>query len=489
MAEPVPVLPEQQQPRETLNYRPVSGLAIAALVVAVVYSAIVSVVAVIAFSSGTPVFLPGTLVFPLLAAILAVAAFLQIRAAEGTRSGLALAKWAWWLSIFFGIGYLAVYGGTLMAVCWQADADIGRYFFDKIRAGKVDDAFQFTIDPEERDAATRREEMMIRFGQATGGKKSLLAQFRESDLVQIIRRGGEESKISSPGLKELPEYKEKGYTVRLTYRITTPEGLFDLDMSVRSRESREFKGRRWQLLWGQANSFVASRQIKPYGDKIEDWRQKSKLFAMGWMINRQMDNTLAVFLDSRDPPDRARLERQYQLNRLATTLAVAGGVMAEGGPGLAATRFLPLLNSKLECQLYLPSFHEFAASNFVDAQEFEAPKSIKAAMLARIKESLFQPTGAQMRPQDDNGILERSESEPHHLVVNHNVELAIFEPGNMFIPKYRGHAALVVESDQDPMTSEAMPRWRMVGLKLFAGGLFSAGGSRGMPGMAGMPGM
>ncbi len=486
MAEPVPVLPEQQQPRETLNYRPVSGLAIAALVVAAVYSAIVSVVAVIAFSSGTPVFLPETLMFPLIAAILAVAAFLQIRAAEGTRSGLALAKWAWWLSIFFGIGYLAVYGGTLVAVWWQADADIRRYFIDKIRAGKVDEAFQFTIDPEERNTSIQREEMMMRFGQATGGKKSLLAQFRESDIVQIIRQGGEESKISALGLKALPEYKEKGYTVQLAYRITTPEGIFDLGLSVRSRESREFKGRRWQLLWGQANSFVASRQIKPYGEKIEEWRQRSKRFAQAWMINRQMEYTLAVFLDSRDPPDRARLERQYQLNRLATSLAVAGAVMGEGGPGIAATRFLPLLDSRLGCYLYLPGFREFAASNFVDAQEFEAPKSIKAVMLARIRESLFQPRGVQMRPQDDNGILERSESEPHHLVVYHNVELAIFEPGNAFTPKYRGQAALVVESDQDPMTSEAMPQWRIVGLKLFAGGLFSTGGARGMPGMSGM---
>src|SRR6266851_5352132 len=143
MAEPVRVLSEQ--PPETL-YRPVSGLAIAALVIAVGYAIVVGGVAIIALASGTPVF-PGTwtLIIPAISFTLAVIASRQIRMSEGTRSGLGLVTWAWWLSILFGVGYGAVYGGTLLAVWWQADADIQRYFFDKIRAGKVDEAFAFTI--------------------------------------------------------------------------------------------------------------------------------------------------------------------------------------------------------------------------------------------------------------------------------------------------------------------------------------------------------
>jgi hypothetical protein len=474
MAEPVRVLSEQ--PPETL-YRPVSGLAIAALVIAVGYAIVVGGVAIIALASGTPVF-PGTwtLIIPAISFTLAVIASRQIRMSEGTRSGLGLVTWAWWLSILFGVGYGAVYGGTLLAVWWQADADIQRYFFDKIRAGKVDEAFAFTIDPEERAAASKREEMIARFGQPEGGKKSRLAQFREHEIVQFIRQGGSETKIKSLGLKDW-EYKDKGYTVLQVYRITTPAGVMDAGLGVRSRESREYKGRRWQLLFNQANyTYVASRQNTPYGNKLEAYRQLAHIFGGRWMRKQKEGDFTVVFLATREPQERARLEREFWLKQVATSLAAAGGVMSQGGQVMPATGFLPLLDSELACRLYLPGFAEFAAGDLVDTQEFEAPKNVKSAMLTRIKEAFLQPTAVGLRPQDDKGMLERLETEPHHVLVNFNIELAIFEPNNPATPKYRGQAALVLESDQDPMTSEAHPNWHVVKLKLFAGGVQSTPG-------------
>jgi hypothetical protein len=481
MAEPVRVLSER--PPETVSYRPVSGLAIAALIIAALYAVVVGGVGIVAFASGTPFFLPiWMFIIPAASFVLAVIAGRQIRTAEGTRSGQGLVAWAWWLSVLFGVGYGAFYGFTVLAVWLQADADIHRYFFDKIRAGKVDEAFQFTIDPEERDAASRIQEMRIRFGQAEGGKKSPLARFREHEIVQVIRQGGSDTNIKSLGLKDW-EYKDKGYTVHQVYRITTPEGVFDIALGVRSRESREFKGRRWQLLLAPSTTYVVSRQKTDYGSKLDAWRFDALGFGARWMRRQQEGDLIGLFLGTLEPPERARLERQCLSSQLAASLSVAGGAMSQVGQTLAATSFLVFLNPELGCRLYLPGFSEFTAGNLVDSQDFEATKKAKEPMLKEIKTWFLQSKTVGMRPQDDQGILERLETEPHRVQVNFNVELAIFEPNNPATPKYRGQAALVLESDQDPMTSENVrPQWRVVKLKLLAGGTQSSAGAGPMAG-------
>src|SRR5260370_25835073 len=113
MDDPTPVLPEPTT--DTGTYRPLSGFAMASLVIAGFYALVVLVFAFISFVSGTPIFLPvWGLVVPLVAIVLAAVARRQIRTSEGSRSGLALANWGLRLGVAFGIFHAAIYFGTLL---------------------------------------------------------------------------------------------------------------------------------------------------------------------------------------------------------------------------------------------------------------------------------------------------------------------------------------------------------------------------------------
>src|SRR5262245_3179563 len=148
-----PTLLPSDRPAEPLVYRPLSGLAIASLAVAALYAVVVTGIGVFALGDSTPLTMGlWTLIFPLAALLLALAGRQQIRQSEGTRSGLALTTWAWWLSLLFGLGYLAFYVGTFLAVWWQAESE-AMQFFAQVREGKTDEAFKdHIIDPAQRNA-------------------------------------------------------------------------------------------------------------------------------------------------------------------------------------------------------------------------------------------------------------------------------------------------------------------------------------------------
>src|SRR5229473_3582243 len=187
MAESIPVLPESAS--DTGTYRPLSGLAMASIVIAGFYALIVLAFASISFVSGTPVFLPPWgLVAPLTAIILAAAARRQIRSSEGARSGMALANWGWRLGLFFGITHAAIYVGTMLAVGMQAQSELKANFFDKLRESNLEDAYVFTLNPDQR---ATRDEIRQRFLGMEGGKKGPFAKFREHDIVRALSHGAD----------------------------------------------------------------------------------------------------------------------------------------------------------------------------------------------------------------------------------------------------------------------------------------------------------
>ena len=101
-----------------MNVRePLGLLRIAALALAAFYAGPVGIIGLIAFPNHSPYLLPlWTLVFPLVAIGVGLAARLRIQASEGTLSGLQLTTWAVGLSLFFALGYTAYYAATYFAV-------------------------------------------------------------------------------------------------------------------------------------------------------------------------------------------------------------------------------------------------------------------------------------------------------------------------------------------------------------------------------------
>src|SRR5262249_30346034 len=161
MAEPTPI-PTSNQLSTERDYRPVSGLAIAALGLAAVFAVLVLAVGGGAMFTGSPFILDfWLLLLPISGGALAVVALWQIRVSEGTRAGGTLATVALWLSLLFGLGYAAYALATYFAVRSQAEtfllgADAGpdTGFLVKLTdRNKVNAAFLLTRPPDERSSA------------------------------------------------------------------------------------------------------------------------------------------------------------------------------------------------------------------------------------------------------------------------------------------------------------------------------------------------
>src|SRR5260370_3395190 len=141
--------------REPEPYRPLSLLAVAALGVAGVYSAVVIFGGLFAMLTRSPWLLPwGTFALPLLAAGAALIARFQIRRSEGTQSGLSLTSWTFYLA--FGVGFV-IYGsyylGTYVLVRWQAQA-FAEKWLKTVADGKTEEAFFETTKPPRKIVRT-----------------------------------------------------------------------------------------------------------------------------------------------------------------------------------------------------------------------------------------------------------------------------------------------------------------------------------------------
>src|SRR5262249_14159315 len=232
MADKIPVL-VPERPAEPDVYRPLSMLALAAILVGGGYAVLMTLVTLVAFFKGFTLFLGlWTLFFPVLGALLAYAGSQHIQRSEGVLGGLALTTWAWRLSVFFGLGYVAYYGATYLAVSLQAE-NFTKEWFEKIHQGKINHAFLETIEPAKRKSdqpfVDDAEHMFSRYGMSIGRRKGPLIGFQELDVVRLLQEEGPDVQIKSQGVKSL-EFEKGGFQVVLTYQLTTPEGVFDYQL-------------------------------------------------------------------------------------------------------------------------------------------------------------------------------------------------------------------------------------------------------------------
>ena len=481
MAESIPVLPESAS--DTGTYRPLSGLAMASIVIAGFYALIVLAFASISFVSGTPVFLPPWgLVAPLTAIILAAAARRQIRSSEGARSGMALANWGWRLGLFFGITHAAIYVGTMLAVGMQAQSELKANFFDKLREGNLEDAYVFTLNPDQR---ATRDEIRQRFLGMEGGKKGPFAKFREHDIVRALSHGAD-STTESLGIKSIDPSKD-GYNVVQAYRIKCPEGEYVIQFSLRTKDSKDSRKRRWQVLWKDTDTFVVSKELTPLGEKMQYWRVMAHQFAEKWRLQRSLGLIDLAFLDSCPPSVRQERSRQYFAGIMAMTLAGGAAAMGDAGQGLPLARFGPLLDKRLGCTLCMPGFELYSSGKFIDQSEFEVSRKSREQILGDIYDNFLRPDVLGLRTEASLGMIRRVEGDSPHLRASISFEMGMRGDEG---PKFAGVADLIVESDRLPESEAGLPEWRAVALRLLSAGAPPTGGPPGGPpgGMSGMMG-
>lgn len=467
-------MPERTAPHATeraadpLVYRPLSGLALCSLIVAGLYATVVAVFGGASMRFGNALILPlWTLMIPIVAAVLASVARRQILRSDGTRSGMGLANTAWWLSTLFGLGYAAFYLGTYFAVTWQA-GEFTDQWLDKLRKGEVASAFLLTQDPDARkdDNPDDARSLMVRYGMGAGGRKGPLIQFQENEMVRIIQQAGTKAEIQKLGIRDW-EHKG-GYRVEQSYRVTTPEGVYDYLIVAFGRDSDQ--KRRWQILW-DSTKLNDTPTRTPLGLAIEKWRKEAQYFAYEWLQNRSEGKYVEAYLATIDPDARKKYLDQYFARMLATAPMVIGLGANINGPIESLANLIVIQDQELASRYFLPGFAEFSKGDFVQAANLNAPGKWRETMIKDLKGMFGRGPFLQMRVSESIPRPEPLDDKSDRLRVYCDIDYSAFpklgSPRNAAL--YRCEGRLLLESDAGSLTPDRQPRWRVVSLELLRG--------------------
>jgi hypothetical protein len=269
---------------EASHYRPLSPLAIAGLVLAVIYALAVCVLGVVAWRSRVPLLMPWLLLVPVAAAGVSIAASRKIRRSEGGIGGLGLTCWGMVLSAAFGFLYLAYIAATELVVRSEVTS-FTRDWLETLRQGDVYRAFLSTVPVAQRQGDTPENlpRLRVRYGIGQYGQKGPLPRFLEHDLVQILQQAGPEARIESEGVRTW-SYAEKGYVAEQEYRISTPEGVYNVVIPVWGGKATEQDAalRQWHVIAANEQLRVQLRSQTPLGEALQSLRHSGGRFVQEW---------------------------------------------------------------------------------------------------------------------------------------------------------------------------------------------------------------
>jgi hypothetical protein len=346
MAEPTTQTPPET-PAEDFVYRPLSGVAVAGVLVSGVFAVVLLVCGAVALWRGEPFLLPlWLLLLPVAGVALSLLGRWHILRSENTRAGLNLTRYGLWTGLVAGLGYGAFYFATGLAVTNQSNsflvdkgADTG--YLKHLQEGDVNRAFLLTRSLSERSGANPNDDeaMLDQFdAPADKDPRGLLSQFKLDPLVRRITAPSAAAEFEPLGVRNW-SYENRGYKVERFYRVTTREGSFEVLLTTQSVDTPE--GRKWFVHWVPKQG-LAPMTLKDEGKRLEAVRRQSAAFANAWLQKLTQGQTVAAFLDTQPAAQRAALmktahaltQAQYLLASLpanpATALCEFQGLLAPG---------------------------------------------------------------------------------------------------------------------------------------------------------------
>ena len=444
-------------------YRPLSLLALAGFLVAVLFTLIIAIGGLTAFLKGTP--LLGTPIvalswlLPLAGGLLSAVAWFRIQRSEGTRAGTALAVWGIRLCVLLGLGYWAYYAATRFAVCNQAEKFTTEWFatLSKGEPESVRAAFLGTQTPDkrQRDDPKQPDQIEARYNVSEGSSPGRLTMFNRSEVVRLLRQAGPDAKIEKMGVVDW-DYNQGGYWVTQTYRITTPDGAFEMPVRVHGSESRhkEFEGRQWYVQWDGTGRPLG--MLSSEGQAHAMLRDDARRFANGW-IARLRDDPHRAFLDTLEPAEATRLGNQPR----RTTLLLAAAALGLPDP-CAVCLFDPVLIDHLQP----PAYRDFLAGGGVHSGAFGSAEGSWldglfkwAGVTAEVKRRLKPP----LRPLE----IDISVDNAVPIIVRNGDRIQLAHDVQMrLLPETVVEGRLVVETDARADESGKAPYWRIAGVEI-----------------------
>jgi hypothetical protein len=359
-------------------YRPLSLLALAGLIIAVLYCGGVLFCGIVSLFR-TPILLPTwTLIFPLGAAGLALAGWFEVQASEGTKAGKALALWGISLSIVFGLGYWAFYAASYYTIRQQAE-QFSLQWFEKLQDGDLEGAFCLTIAPERRPGGVGpelRQNIEMKFnsgrmsGRAEGGEFDM---FKQMELVRLVRQAGRDIEIKPRGVSSW-EYADTGYKVKQTYRIVTSHVTLDAVVTAQSSQgrSKQFENARWYIVPQESALQMGSGTPTPLGETMMGLQGQSNMMVMHWVDDLRHGRLEEAYLATQDPARRTDLAKTYKKCIELDALLAVGLADSDVLTTLCTAACVPrFLEKKLpgSPQKKLPSYGEFTRGQLVRIDE------------------------------------------------------------------------------------------------------------------------
>jgi hypothetical protein len=294
-------LPTAQRPSDGA-YQPVSGFAVAAGVVAalfvlglagVFYSAVMSHRAAMSYE---------LLLLPAVGVGLAFAARSHVKQAEGTRSGGKIAAAAWWVCVLGGAGYGAYLYANEFFIERESRAFADK-FFEQLKQNRPHHAYVFLVDPAQRDAASpdNPEVFEAQFAQGYG-------PFRNHELIRQIRRNGKDVVLEHVSASDIGQESE-GFRASHLYRLTTPEGVFDVRLGLKAAEARKGGKPVWRID-AKPNMAIAIKpeRLSQYGRLLMDLESELSGLARIWTTMVSRGQTFRVHMFTLPGAEREALE-------------------------------------------------------------------------------------------------------------------------------------------------------------------------------------
>jgi hypothetical protein len=301
-----------------VGYKRISSFAIAGLVIGALFVVFLLLQILMGFWSRSTVLMPLWLEFlPALGVVLSFLGMRSIRASDGTLAGMRLAKVGLWLSLVAGLGYGSYYGATYLAVRQQADAAV-QAWADKLRQGKLNEAFLLTQAPNERRQANPEDEryMENRFNAPVKGgppgsvpKGGMLDLFRDNELIYMLRQGGKDTKVIPLGVRSWDE-NTGSHTIRRVYHVETPEATFSLQIAAQGQDDPNSpdKGRAWKIAFMESSVEKDSLKKTQLGGRLDVLRAQGMKFVTDWrklIMSGKLEQAYAMTLD---PKERTAVE-------------------------------------------------------------------------------------------------------------------------------------------------------------------------------------
>lgn len=323
-----------ERPASEMDYQPISGVAVAAIVVSGIYVLTVSIVAGFALYTHKPSLTMSWLFLAGLGLVLSIAARIHIRRSEGTRTGLKLANVAWWLSVLGGTTYGAYLYASNLALDKQSEKTALEWF-DLLKKQKFDQGYLQILDPTRRQGvnADNKAELEAQFGAGS------LPKYRNSELVRFFQRGVDEVDVVSLGVRSREQIKE-GYQVDCSFLLKSAEGTFEANMVLIGVEGENIVGREWFI--PNPEIALTPKTITTYGRLYMELNGDALKFSQKWvesLMNRTPD---LAYIDTLPQSERPPLLDFVNSKRALASQLAGGGLVSSRLPaGMIAPKIDP----------------------------------------------------------------------------------------------------------------------------------------------------